>query len=225
MVAYNATVHSSTGFAPQKMLRETAPMILLSGSASVPVADKGTWRRKFLENLAMVSKTAKEKIRAAQARYKKAYDLHVRARNAKLTPGDWVLVKVFNESPKLTLPLAGPYEIAGVDERNGTFLLKTTHGEVRVASDRVKPAPFLRDLPYGVALPQPRSDPDDEVATEYVVERIVSHGRDENGKVIVRVRWAGYDSSDDTWEDPYMMPPPVVRKYEKRRKVELVSRS
>jgi transposase InsO family protein len=48
MAAYNASVHSSTGFALQEMIRAEAPRILLTWPAAVTAEDKGTWRRKFL---------------------------------------------------------------------------------------------------------------------------------------------------------------------------------
>jgi hypothetical protein len=37
-------------------------------------------------------------------------------------------VKVFADSPKLNLPLAGPYELSEVDARNGTYIIKTAEG-------------------------------------------------------------------------------------------------
>jgi transposase InsO family protein len=138
--AYNATVHSSTGFAQIEFLRMEAPRILLSSIPETGVPDKGTWRKKFLESLAIVGKTAKEKLGLMQERYKRAYDDHVRARNSTLGPGDWVLAKVYTDSPKLTLPLAGPFEIFQVDDRNGTFIIRTSEGRLSVPSDRVKPA-------------------------------------------------------------------------------------
>jgi hypothetical protein len=146
MAAYNASVHSSTGFAPQEMIRAEAPRILLTGPAAVTAEDKGTWRRKFLENLAVISKKAMERLASAQKRYKSNYDAHVRERNAKLITGDWVFVKVFADSPTLTLPLAGPYELSEFDARNGTYIIKTAEGLCRVPSDGVKPAPFPQDL-------------------------------------------------------------------------------
>jgi RNase H-like domain found in reverse transcriptase/Reverse transcriptase (RNA-dependent DNA polymerase)/Integrase zinc binding domain/Integrase core domain len=149
MVAYNSTVHSSTGFAPIEFVRTRAPRILLSGSPDVTAPDKGTWRRRFLEHLAVVGKKAAEKLSHAQDRYKRAYDLHVKARNSHVEVGDWVLVKVFTEAHKLQLPLAGPYEVLAVDRRNGTFQIRTSEGPTRVPSDRVKPAPYPRDLPLG----------------------------------------------------------------------------
>jgi hypothetical protein len=92
------------------MIRAEVPRVLLTGPTAIPVADKGTWRRKGFENLAVVSKNAKESLKAAQRRYKREYDAHVRNRNAKLEVDDWVFVKVFTESPMFTLLLVGPSE-------------------------------------------------------------------------------------------------------------------
>jgi hypothetical protein len=71
---------------------------------------------------------AKETLAARQERYKRAYDRHVQNRNAMLQVGDYVLVKVYAESPKLTLPMAGPYVVRRIDIRNGVFEINTAQG-------------------------------------------------------------------------------------------------
>jgi hypothetical protein len=58
-----------------------------------------------------------------------------------------------------------------------------------------------------------------EDPTEYVVKRVVSHGYDDVGEPIVRVRWAGYDDADDTWEPTRRMPREILEKYAKRLRV------
>jgi hypothetical protein len=151
------------------MIRAEAPRILLTGPPAVTAEDKGPWRRKFLENLAVISKKAKEKLASAQKRYKSKYDAHVRERNAKLITGYWVLVKVFADSPKLTLPLAGPYELSEVDARNGTYIIKTAEGLCPVPSYRVKPAPFPRDLTSRIPPGAKPERPQEDDATVYVI--------------------------------------------------------
>jgi hypothetical protein len=89
----------------------------------------------------------------------------------------------------------------------------------------VRPAPVSRDLPDEVNLvppPEkpPRSAPD---PVEYVIDRIVSHGRAEDDEQIARVRWAGYDSNDDTWELTRNLPEEEVRKYARSKRVFIYS--
>jgi hypothetical protein len=124
---------------------------------------------------------------------------------------------VFADSPKLTLPLAWPYELSEVDERNGTYVIETADGLYRIPSDRMKPAPFPRDL---TSRESPGAKPvrlQEDEATERVIERVISHGRSESGELVVRVRWEGYRSNDDTWERAADMPKNVLVKYERRK--------
>jgi transposase InsO family protein len=219
MAAYNSTVHSSTGFAPHEFVRTTAPRVLTSPPNLCPLRDKGEWRREFLQRSAAIGAQAKETLERQQERYRKAYDAHVKLRNAKVKADDFVFVRVYADSPKLTLPLAGPFRVHKVDDRNGTFIVETREGLVRVANDRVRPAPIPRDLPEGVILtPQAVPTVPDE-GTKYVIDRIVSHGRSENDEVIMRVRWSGYSDADDTWERVDDLPREIVEAYARRKKL------
>ena len=183
--------------------------------------DKGEWRREFLRRSALIGAQAKETLGRQQERYRKAYDAHLRLRNSNIKEGDFVFVRVYIDSPKLTLPLAGPFQVRSVDRRNGTFVLRTREGLVRVANDRVRPAPVPRDLPEGIILAPPVVQTTPEEGAEYVIERLVSHGRSPNGDVVIRVRWAGYSEADDTWEKIEDLPPNLVKAYAKRKKLSL----
>jgi Chromo (CHRromatin Organisation MOdifier) domain len=66
--------------------------------------------------------------------------------------------------------------------------------------------PSPKDLPAGVewvpvlprkqrTMPTPRLE-----ETEYVIERLLDHGEDEDRRKILKVRWAGFTPADDTWE-------------------------
>ena len=221
MAAYNSTVHSSTGFAPQEFIRATASRVLTTPMNSNTPLDKGEWRREFLRRSALIGAQAKETLGRQQERYRKAYDAHLRLRNSNIKEGDFVFVRVYIDSPKLTLPLAGPFQVRSVDRRNGTFVLRTREGLVRVANDRVRPAPVPRDLPEGIILAPPVVQTTPEEGAEYVIERLVSHGRSPNGDVVIRVRWAGYSEADDTWEKIEDLPPNLVKAYAKRKKLSL----
>jgi hypothetical protein len=59
-----------------------------------------------------------------------------------------------------------------------------------------------------------------ETDDEFVIERLISHGEAEDGKKLIRVRWAGYSNNDDTWEPAENIPHQLIRRYAKRKKVE-----
>ena len=186
--------------------------------------DKGAWRRDFIRRVALIGEQAKESLARAQYRYKRAYDAQDRLRNSRITVNDYVLVRVYADSPRLTLPLAGPYRVLKVDDRNGTYVVHTRDGSARVAGDRVRPAPIPKDLPEGVLVPLPRAETETGPENvQYVIERILSHGRDEMGTPIARVRWAGYTDADDTWEPVSALPHLVVKAYARRKRVSIDS--
>jgi len=35
---------------------------------------------------------------------------------------------------------------------------------------------------------------------EFVLESILDHGEDEGGNMLWKIRWSGYDETEDTWE-------------------------
>jgi hypothetical protein len=106
-----------------------------------------------------------------------------------------------------------------VDARNETNVIETVEGLFRVPSDRATPEPYPRDLPaHSRARPQPIQQDEDD-ATDCVMERVIAHGQNKIGDLVVRVRWAGYGSSDDTWERPLDLPDAVLRRYECRKKL------
>ena len=221
MAAYNATVHSSTGFAPIEFVRATAPRVLATTTTQCTPLDKGEWRREFLRRSALIGAQARETLEKQQERYKRAYDAHVRFRNVHVKEGDFVFVRVYADSQKLTLPLAGPFRVNRVDARNGTFIVETREGQIRVANDRVRPAPVPRDLPEGVIM-APDSTPDGpEEGAEYVIDRVVGHGMSEENEVILRIRWTGYSDEEDTWERASDLPLSAVKTYAKRKKLPL----
>jgi Chromo (CHRromatin Organisation MOdifier) domain len=98
-----------------------------------------------------------------------------------------------------------------------TFLLRTMSGDQRVSSDRVIKASIssdllpemqVRSLPSAPAPPSPDENPYEE----FVIERLLSHDVDDDGNVVMRVRWFGFGSEDDTWEPITHLPKlPVER--------------
>jgi hypothetical protein len=76
-------------------------------------------------------------------------------------------------------------------------------GEVTVSADRVLKCPFPTDLPEGMKFAtyiheedEARNrDEEDDMSDleEYVIDHLVSHRREEEGKMQIRVRCFGHD--------------------------------
>jgi hypothetical protein len=56
---------------------------------------------------------------------------------------------------------------------------------------------------------------------EYVIDHIVSHRRDSDGVMLLRIRWFGFDKSEDTWERALHIPVELTRRYVRKRKLDL----
>ena len=84
-------------------------------------------------------------------RYKRIYDHKEKSRHKNLQLGDSVLIRTYtmepSRSPKLVVPVAGPYPVIGID---GTHVIvRTREGKKKHHLDRVIRAP-MSDLPPGV---------------------------------------------------------------------------
>ena len=231
-VAYNSTVHTTTGYAPIELssTRDPCPNVWTRqpSLSSKTVGSKNRLRHQLLERAAKFRDAAIEKTHHRLARYKEMYDLHVRKRHGSIQLGDSVFVRTHviepARSPKLSFPVAGPYPIVGISGSNVD--IRTREGSQRVHLDRVVRCPT--DLPSGVSWVPHRVDPPKtkkiarqrEDADMYVIDRLISHARaDDDSCWLVRVRWAAYGSDDDTWEPAMELPEELVRRYERRKKL------
>jgi transposase InsO family protein len=235
--SYNHSVHSSTGYTPFELALTRIPHGTLAptrnSDAWITANDKQNYRHHLLARAAKLAEAAKERNILQLERYKKIYDHKVKTRHKGLQLGDSVLIRTYmmepSRSPKLVFPVAGPYPVVGID---GTHVVvRTREGTQRHHLDRVIRAP-MSDLPPGVELvPQTTSSslrgttgpPAENLSSnEYVIDRLISHERAEDDSWLIRVRWAGFDSSEDTWEPVENLPPKLVERYEKRRKIKLL---
>jgi Chromo (CHRromatin Organisation MOdifier) domain len=134
-----------------------------------------------------------------------------------------------SRSPKFVFPVAGPYVVIGIDGPHVT--VRTREGPQKHHLDRVIRAP-ISDLPPGLELiphstasyirPPRQTAAENLSSNEYVIDRLISHAQDDDGAWLVRVRWAGFDSSEDTWEPVVNLPQQLIRKYEKKKNVNLL---
>jgi Chromo (CHRromatin Organisation MOdifier) domain len=145
---------------------------------------------------------------------------------------DSVLIRTYmlepSRSPKFVFPVAGPYPIIGIDGLHVT--VRTRDGPQKHHLDRVIRAP-VNDLPPGVELiphatsstlrtAQPTADKTLS-SGEFVIDRLISHAQADDGSWLIRVRWAGFESSEDTWEPASNLPKTLVNRYCNRRKVNI----
>jgi Chromo (CHRromatin Organisation MOdifier) domain len=151
--------------------------------------------------------------------------LHVRARNRDIQVGDKVFVKTFvlepARSPKLEFPVMGPYTVTRLGESG--FDLITASGTQRVHSDRVIKAPSVHELPPGISwaptVPPQQKTPKEHV--DHIIERAVAHRFDDQGMVLVKIRWAGCGPEEDTWEPSSYIPLSVLEQYAAKKTISL----
>jgi hypothetical protein len=231
LYAYNTTIQSTTGFAPFELIlsRFRSPGILqpdIAFGGDPPMSSKAVFRQNFLRRVEKLGNAVGKTVPIRQQRYKDNYDRNVRRRNTQIESGDLVYVETFitepDRYPKLEFPAAGPSVVISNDMN--TFMLRTRIGDQRVSSDRVIKAVVSSDLlpemqvrsrPSAPAPPSPDENPYEEI----VIERLLSHGVEDDGNVVMRVRWFGFVSDDDTWEPTTHLPKLLVERYAKRNKM------
>jgi hypothetical protein len=105
-----------------------------------------------------------------------------------------------------------------------TFLPRTRSGDQRVSSDRVIKAGVSSYLLPEMQVRSRLSAPvllslDENPHEEFMIERLLSHGIDDDGNVVMRVRCFCSVSDDDTWEPITHLPKLLVERYAKRNKM------
>jgi hypothetical protein len=234
--SYNRKPHSSTGFAPFELITSVPQSALLPQLTLTPQrrpSTKPQLRNEFLARVADSCALAKETLAARQQRYKDAYDQHVREVTNRLEEGDLAFVKTFvapkELSKKLVLPAVGPFLVTKVGKDRRTFQVRTAEGDITVAADRVRKCPSPSDLPHGMlfageATDNEELDHDSEESMsdleEYVVDHIVTHRRDADGRMKVKLRWFGFSSAEDTWEPLIHVPREMLHRYVRRKRLE-----
>ena len=236
--SYNVKPQSTTGFTPFELVTAVPQASLLPQIEVSPVRKEKTkaqLRDEFLESVADKCTMAKETLSAQQLRYKQAYDSHVRELTASLNCGDLVYVKTYvaqkDISKKLIFPAAGPFIVTKMSPDRRTLKVRTSEGEATVAADRVRKCTAPQDLPSGMKFANSppeatNSGTDDSLEgedvddlTEFVIDRVIAHRVGADGQRWLRIRWFGYDSSQDSWEPVVNIPPELVRRYVRRRRL------
>jgi hypothetical protein len=140
---------------------------------------------------------------------------------------DWVFVtKMVLErglSPKLAIPVDWPFQVKKVFSH--TYQIITVSGIATVSSDRVTTMPYPVDfsdpLPLSTRAVGAWEENEVDDVTEWVIERVMSHGKLDDGTQVVKIRWLGYTEAEDTWEPAFQIPISFIQRYAKRRHLQL----
>jgi len=140
----------------------------------------------------------------AQARYKRHFDKRVKSRREALRVGDWVFVKSHeNQGGKLIFKTKGPYEILKTDGRRLTIErtdgIRTINGNhATLAPEQPEGDPAWERALKAWRVPSLSSSSEKTMEADF--DQFVGQGYDDNGRLLLKVRWFGYGPRKDTWE-------------------------
>jgi len=180
---------------------------------------------QYVEDLRALISAVRRQLGKAQATYKRAFDARTKEKSHSVKAGDWVYLDAHSRSPKkLGFKTQGPYMVLQTDGYR--FLMESPKGLRTVSSDHVTgaPAPPARDGKWTRALrAQAFFKVGDHIkeGPEFVFERFLNHGRDDDGQLKVLVKWFGFPEQEATWQLASSLPREAIRKYCLRKRVKL----
>ena len=229
VTAYNSQVHSSTAEAPFSFVcpRKLSPVAierLTQGTGEeAPPSTPRQARENFRKRLDAMIPLAQKSMDKARAGYKRHFDKRVKSRREALRVGDWVFAKSHeSQGGKLNFKTKGPYQILKTDGRRLT--IKSTEGirTINGIHATLAPEPPEGDPAWERALKAwrvPSLPSSSEKTMEAVFDQFVGQGYDNNGRLMLKVRWFGYGPREDTWEYIEDLPTEKVRQYCQRHQL------
>jgi len=187
--------------------------------------DASTAAEPYFEDLKALITAVRRQLGKAQTTYKWALDARTKENNNSVKAGDWVYPDSHSCSPKkLGFKTLGPYMVLQTDGHR--VLVESPKGLRTVSSDHVTgaPAPPARDGKWTRALrAQALFKVGDQIkeGPEFVFERFLNHGWDDDGQLKVLVKWFGFPEQDATWQLASSLPREAIRKYCLRKRVKL----
>ena len=199
--AYNLSVHRSTGTTPFDLVlsRPPPPFVVQFSTRNKRSAKSKQLSKDFATRLHDTLAKAKGNLEAAQARYKSDFDKRIKHKLPTIETGDWVWLDPVQRSTatnKLTPAADKRYRV--LSSGRGTIVIKRDDLVERVNRSRVELAP--PPTPTDTAT-DPRSEHDEEptnadfaektTGDEWVVERVLDHSRDFDGRLWFHIEWRG----------------------------------
>jgi len=207
VTAYNSQVHSSTGqipfaFVSSRRLTPVAIDQLTAGTDPGEIVTPGQAKDNFLQRLDSLIPLVRDTMEKAQARYKRAFDERAQTRLEAFQVGDWVFAKSHeNQEGKLVFKTLGPYQILKEDGRrltiesdDGIRTINGKHATPALEPPEGDPA-WAREL---AAWRVPSLPSSASKAVEAVFDRFVGQGYDDQGRLMLKVRWFGYGPREDS---------------------------
>ena len=224
--AFNAAANSVTGKSPFSLNGGVEPLRPIDLEIGV-AGGRNETLEELQTRLATAREAAKKAIESAQEKMKKKEQ--GKKRDLELKVGDRVLLSAANLKLPPT-PGSGSYKLN--EKYVGPFKVVQAISKVNYKLDlpkamRVHPVFHVSKLKkykessekFGDRNTGPFSN---EVIVnpeeEWVVEKIVDQGVNDDDKVVVLCKWKGYDDSDNTWEDVAFIRkeyPEVLEEWEK----------
>jgi len=229
--AHNKQVHSSTGELPFAFVSPRRLQIIgiermprLRQAEERPV-DASSAAERYVEDLEVLIPKVREHLGQSQAAYKRAFDARAREKNNQLKAGDWVYLDAHSRSPKkLEFKTQGPYMVLQTDGYR--FMIESPRGIRTVSSDHVTGAftPPARDAKWNRALRAQalfKEGTHRKDGPEFVFEKFIKHGRNDDGQLKLLVKWFGFPEKEDTWQFASSLPREALREYCLRKKIKL----
>jgi len=229
--AYNTQVHASTGEVPFAFVSPRGLQLIgiermrRLRQAEEKTFDATTAAEQYVEDLKALIPKVRRNLGKAKAAYKLAFDARTREQNNQLKAGDWVYIDAHSRSPKkLGFKTQGLFMVLQTDVYR--FLVESPKGLRTVSSDHVPgaPAPPVRDAKWTRALrAQALVEEGNQVrdGPEYVFERFLNHGWDDDGQLKLLVKWFGFSEKEATWKFAASLPSEAIRKYCLRKNIKL----
>ena len=229
--AYNTHEHASTGEIPFAFV--STRRLQLIGMERMPrlrqaeerTEDAYTAAEQYVEDLKALIPAVRRQLGLAQATYKRALDARTKEKNNTVKAGDSVCLDAHSGSPKkLGFKTQAPYMLLQTDGHR--FLVESPRDLRTVSSDHVTgaPEPPVRDAKWTRAL---RAQALFKVghkikeSPEFVFERFLNHGGDDEGQLKVLVKCFGFLEQEATWQFASYLPREAIRIYCLRKRVKL----